>query len=499
MKIFHNNSLLKSKNPQALVIDDNNRIHIIDIKHTIGEYFLAQIHKQTYAFKLEHTSKVTYRETGHKLIELYIYYTDSYRPISGAVNVLREWLETHNLKKMSKPLKDFLSKIQRSEDPENFEDYDINELLLKIKESSTTEEEQEAYNVLFYWFKSANIPDNKIVRPVQRLRDYLDINLTTTEPHLIGTIFRHVHNTDRQTHLITNSTIGIKTPMLKLIALMAVIGAAGIFLYVLYDGGHLSSIGLEIPGLPTMGEDVLSYKPTDPPDEVLVKLSAKYPSPELLVNAVDNGDIDYSQLPLEIQDIIDEHRAVIALQNPPVIEEPPPPPPPPALPTAEEIATEFVRIQNQTATPPPPPPALPTAEEIANELAIIQENNTSPPEPTIDPALLERLLDDRDRAPDVTTIVDLVLRELETDEPTYIHGTTICVMIHDGTCYIIHNGELKPVTMPDTITMEMEIEGRDYADLARERALEKYDLEDMPLHLILSELERREVVINNTG
>ena len=71
MGVLHGRDIYSSKWITAEISDASNRVHYVPIKHTLGDYFLADILGDVYAFKIDGSRILQYRETLVKTCLLY--------------------------------------------------------------------------------------------------------------------------------------------------------------------------------------------------------------------------------------------------------------------------------------------------------------------------------------------------------------------------------------------------------------------------------------------
>src|SRR3990167_9124043 len=113
MVIGHSKSIFSSKWITAEISDGSSRLHFVPIKHTIGDYFVAMINKQLYAFKIVGSEIKTYRQTLIKSFRVLQYDTTHYRPISPTSEALKLALEKNSLPKVNMLLFNLRSEERR--------------------------------------------------------------------------------------------------------------------------------------------------------------------------------------------------------------------------------------------------------------------------------------------------------------------------------------------------------------------------------------------------
>ena len=88
----------------AMIVDSRNRLHLVPIKNTVGDdYFVADINKETYAFKIEPSRIMIWYATFTKSFRVLWYTTAHNMPISAADNKeLEQIIEINSLPKMNR-------------------------------------------------------------------------------------------------------------------------------------------------------------------------------------------------------------------------------------------------------------------------------------------------------------------------------------------------------------------------------------------------------------
>lgn len=293
MGILKHKDIFNSKWITAEITDAANRVWYIPIKNPLGDYFLADIDNQVYCFKIDGARVKTYRHTLVKSFRILQYDTNHYNPISAGDNKeLENVLRKNNLPRVNLMLFNILKALGKME-KEEFEPHDLKELTAKI--SKKEEQYAEQVKNITNYLESLNV--NQIVTPVKKISEFLEDDLMETDPKFLGTIVSTFQRTDIEHRKVTNTPITGKMAWLKFMAIAIVLlGVVGIGWY-LYDSGTFES-GFSFPGFDASS---LGLGPAEDPIKVWTD---KY-TPEELKAAIDRGEVDRSELPKELQRVVD--------------------------------------------------------------------------------------------------------------------------------------------------------------------------------------------------
>ena len=269
------------------------------IKFVLGDYFLAELDKQIFCFKIDGSRIKTYRHTLVRSFTVLHYDTTHYLPISPGDNKELELVLKENaLPKMNHLLFGMLKLLGKRE-KKQFQTHDLNDLVAEVAQHENEYGEQ--VTNLKNYLASLNI--NQIVTPVRSVVDFIEGDLLATDPKFLGDIVSAYQRTDVEHKKITNSAITGKVAWMKVIAILAIIVIIIAIGVMVWQSGMLSHgiPGLSLPNLnaPT---------PTD--------LMHKYPTPESLKAAIDRGEIKYGDLPPDIQKMVDTVKIPTVQANP---------------------------------------------------------------------------------------------------------------------------------------------------------------------------------------
>jgi hypothetical protein len=308
MGVFSGRDLFSSKWITALITDSSNRLHIVPIKHVIGDYFITDIDKSTYCFRLVGSSIVQYRETMTKTFRVVFYNTTHYRPIDQNSKELELILIKNHLPKVNTMLAKIMIALGKKE-KELFQPHNLGELVEMItdydkrnasKVIPRTESlaSQEIISIINYLDK---LTIDEIITPLRGVSEFIHEDLLATDPKFMGSIASAYEQADMDHKAITNMPIGAAKGWLKIIAVIIGIGLTVALAYLLYDGGYLDNItGMEFASFGSISDE---------------KLKDLYPDGASMRAAVDSGELDYNKLSSTAQKIIDESPSVVPLEE----------------------------------------------------------------------------------------------------------------------------------------------------------------------------------------
>lgn len=291
--LFSHSQVYSTKFINAEIMHTGKRVYVMPIKHVIGDYFLATIEKKVYAFRM--TGDIyTYHHFGQRTIRKMYFTTKHYRPISFENNKeLENILRTNQLPHIDRTLFatfKYLGKREkmsrnRKTGEEKFEPHDLESLVAEIAEKQDVFSEQ-AKNLITY-LESLNI--DQIITPVKQITEFLEADFIATDPKFLGDLLLTAEDTDKEHKFVTNVPIKGKGPMMKIIAIAAIIGLVGVVGLIGYNEGWFNNLGAGI--VPNFGP----AKQTPP----------QCGTPEGCKAAIDRGEVKKSDLPPELQKLID--------------------------------------------------------------------------------------------------------------------------------------------------------------------------------------------------
>lgn len=306
MGVLHGRDIYSSKWITAEISDASNRVHYVPIKHTLGDYFLADILGDVYAFRIDGSRILQYRETLVKTFRLIRYDTTHYLPLSGETSELEHVLEINRLPKVDGMLSNVF-KILGNKEKGEFATHKLSDLVSRITDfekmsnigTVTPIEEnrfsKEAVNMINY-LEHLNIKE--IVTPLKGVSEFIQDDLLTTDPKFMGSVVASYQRTDAEHRKITNTPITGKHAWLKFMLVFMGIGLVLAIGFFLYDGGYLDDIGSFGGGI-DIGTGGMGGGISD------AQIMQQYPTGAELRAAVDSGEVNYNDLSDNAKEIVD--------------------------------------------------------------------------------------------------------------------------------------------------------------------------------------------------
>lgn len=291
MGITNGRDLFSAAYVTAQIVDATKRIHYVPIKHPIGDFFIADIGKQTYCFKIDPSRIMTYRETMTKSFRVLWYTTENYQPISaGDTALLEDVLRTNSLPKVNYMLFSTLKTLGKREKNlqpnQKFPGHSLVELTKEVTKHETqyTEQVQNITNYL------EHLQTQQIVTPVRQVSEFLEEELIVPDAKFLGDIVSTLQKVDQEHKKVTNVPITGKLPWFKILLIVSLVGILGGVGYYLYESGAFSNFSLT--GF--LGQSASSQD-----------LMKQYPTPESLKVAISEGKVKESDLPPDIKREVD--------------------------------------------------------------------------------------------------------------------------------------------------------------------------------------------------
>jgi len=281
----------------------------VPIKHTIGDYFVADLDGQLFAFTLKNARILTHYKTMTKSFRVVQFDTTHYSSLKPETKELELVLTKNALPKMDRMLHDVLRSFGRREKDE-FEKHNIKDLvaLFAGKEGKFPNEVKK----MMMYLEELDVEE--IVTPVRKITDFITNDLIATSPSYLGGMLQQYHRVQGELRVITNRPEKPTNSYMKfiVIAMMVVMGGAGV--YIAYDSGafdgvvsftdNLSTIGDGFSGLPSPTAGI-QRQSTGGVDYSDAAMQAKYPDCNTMIVDINAGTIDYNKLSSTMQGFID--------------------------------------------------------------------------------------------------------------------------------------------------------------------------------------------------
>lgn len=299
MGILRHSDIFSSKFTTALISDSSNHLYAVPIKNVMGDFFLAEIEKEIYCFKIESHREKTYRNKAAKSCKVLYYDTNHYMPISPENNTdLENFLRDNKLPRVNNLMLRALDHLGKTESHNKklFEAHNVKELFDKVSE----EENEYVQQVKNFKTFFTNLNVEQIVRPTKKIAEFLIDDLITTSPQFFGSVVQQYERTDNSHKRVTNTPKTAKTNWLLIGVILIIIGAViGMILFFNSQGAfsHL------LPSLPSIGP---SAPGSGSGKLTMQQIGASYPTPKLLVDAVHSQTVACSQLPDDAKHMVND-------------------------------------------------------------------------------------------------------------------------------------------------------------------------------------------------
>lgn len=349
--------VLTPKFMTAQITDAEDRVYFVPIKHTIGNYFVAEIDGKFFAFDLQGARKLTHRSKSGlgKSFQMIQYDTTHYSSLSPNTVALEKMLKANGLGKMDRRLHNILSILARRE-KENFglwsvgeEDFETEDLakeyFSKLPKKTKTHidkngvEREEAIHIIhnvhnikdlvkIFEGEEGEFPEqvkeiqaylkgldvDHIVTPLRPITDFITDTLIATKPTFLGDILPAYKRLDGSLRNITNVPVKPPSNIMTYLIIMLVVGIAIAGGYALYESGaldevvaftdNLSTIQEGFKGLPspTQGIQRQASGGVDYSDDAIMN---KYAGCDSLQLALNDGVLDYNLLSSNMKGLVD--------------------------------------------------------------------------------------------------------------------------------------------------------------------------------------------------
>ena len=309
MGILSGKDLLSSKFVTAEITDSKDRVHYVPIKHTIGDYFIADLDGQLFAFTLKNARILTHYKTMTKSFRVVQFDTTHYSSLKPETKELELILTKNALPKMDRMLHDVLRSFGRRE-KEEFEKHSIKDLI-EIFSGKEGEFPKEVEKMMMYL---EELDVEEIVTPVRKVTDFIQNDLIATSPSYLGGMLQQYHRVQGELRVITNRPEKPTNSYMKFAVIILIIGMGVAAVFIAYDNGafkgvsdfagNLGTIQEGFKGLPspTQGIQRASTGGVDYSDTAL---QSKYPDCNAMLVDINAGTIDYNKLSTTMQGFID--------------------------------------------------------------------------------------------------------------------------------------------------------------------------------------------------
>ena len=307
MGVLSGRDIMTAKFITAEITDSEDRIHYVPIKHSIGDFFIADLDGKFFVFTLKNARILTHRVTMTRSFRVIQFDTSHYSSLRPETKELELLLAKNSLPKMSGMLHNVLRVLARREKHE-FKPHSIIDLVSEFADKQG-EYPEEVRNIKNYLLE---LDVDTIVTPVRKVTDFIQEDLIATSPSFLGELVPRIQRLDNEHRKITNTPIKGTGGMLKLavIVLMAIVIAVGVFYASeqgMFDGvmSTIDSLGTVGEGLSGLPSPTQGFQTTGAGmDFSDAAIQAQY-TPEELQVAVNNGEVDYNKLSSNMKDMLE--------------------------------------------------------------------------------------------------------------------------------------------------------------------------------------------------
>lgn len=305
MGILDGKDVYESKWITAEITDASSGLWHVPIKHTLGDFFLVEINKQSYCFKIDGSRIKTSRRKMAKSFRVLQYDITHYKPIAAPeLQKLESLIRESSLPKMDmmqfRVLKHLSRKEKKLIKDKPFEPHQIKHIIDEIGEHQ--DKFPEHYKNMKQYLES--LGTSQIVEPVKNIVEFIEGDLIATEPRFLGSIIEAYQRTDQEHKNITNTPKTAKKGWIKIIAVLMLVVMVGGIGFWAYSSGAFDHI---IPTIPTAGT---------PAQMTDAQLMQKYPTPEAMKAAIDRGELSYGTLDKTMQNMVNSAKLPVATPTP---------------------------------------------------------------------------------------------------------------------------------------------------------------------------------------
>lgn len=312
-----NRDLFSTKYLNAIINDKAKRFFVVHVKQYLGtDFFLTKIERKYYLFKIDPVRIKLYHHFGLQSISKIDYDIGNYRPIDEAqIKQLEEILNKNSLSNVDRKLFKLFDILGRREKNELNPDGTLkhpHELKELLAEAEQYKGEDEAVLEIIEYMRHLDVA--QVVLPVKRLSEFLQKELKETDPGFADEILKRATHTDQENKKITNTPITGKSPILKIVMILMLVGlivgvvgwgaTSGAFGHILpnFSGGFSGGGG--IPGLIPPSVSGGSSGGALTASSPVAQWATAYPTPESLQSAVNSKTITCAELPKEVKDMV---------------------------------------------------------------------------------------------------------------------------------------------------------------------------------------------------
>ena len=303
-------TIFSSKYTTAIITNSANKVYLVPIKYTIGDYFVVELNKTFHVFKIDGSQIKHFEGYRKKVFTLIFYDTRHYKPLNAKTAELEQILKENSLPKVNSTLAKVF-KVLGGKEKKNFSSHEITDLIKDLSELKKNKQKQSTAMKEGYVYddKLANVVNflkslntDTIVTPLKSISEYVQEELITTDPAFMGTVISTYQRTDIQHKILSNTASLGKMSLMKIMLSVVLVGAIGVSVYIMYDMGLFSGNNPLSSFIPSLNP-LVSNVPFDLSNDAFVQ--QRYPTGESLKNAIDSGVVNYDDLSPAVQGMVD--------------------------------------------------------------------------------------------------------------------------------------------------------------------------------------------------
>lgn len=326
---------LRGRYPTAMVSDSNDRLYLVSIKRTIGEFFVTEIGDNLYVFTTKDARILTMGDLTSRQSKVIMYDTSNFMPIDTAkITELAQCLDANGLRRMDASLLKLFSLLGRAESKKELE---VRKAIASKKKAGryTVHEAKDMFDLIakhadMFPEEAAELKlyleelgKKEIIAPVGKVADFLTDELVATSPSFLGELLSRHARIDRENRTMSNTPKTSAVPWLKWGLVMAMVVGIVCVVGVGAQQGWFSGLSLGIGEGLDFSQVGAAFSPggmgggggVSGPDCSAAGIQGRYASPLDLKIAVETG-AETCPLPEEVAKSLEFVQAPIATATP---------------------------------------------------------------------------------------------------------------------------------------------------------------------------------------
>lgn len=288
----------------------------------MGEYFLVELDKQVYCFKID-DEICQYRQKLTKQFQAIIYDISHYRPIKPEIKELELLLKEEGLPKVNGTLADIFRILGTREKKEldkdgkekPFSPHDLKKLIeyinnyekKKIAQIIPKDQAKFAGQAKTIVNFLENLDVKQIATPLKSITNFIEDDLRSSDSKFFGNVAQTLQTLDYENKKVTNTPVRSSKAWMVWVLVFAMVGAVAVFALVAIEQGWFDDLFSF-----TDAFSGISFQPVQVPPKQAAKgdpcsdaaLQKKYPEPVQLKIAIAEGTEPCTPSPF-LQEILD--------------------------------------------------------------------------------------------------------------------------------------------------------------------------------------------------